>query len=286
MDKKIALACQGKSAGQGGMNVPEIRQTLKDRGLNWTGTRSVLIQRLCDTMASRPASASASGPASAPAPAPADRMLSEKDLTFDPKRKIIYLESPFLRTLAGIMLNSDREIGGAVDLKLDGAFDRNIYGIGGYGSVALDDFVDFEIGYHTHPYMSSRCYNLPSQSDIRAAMGYMLKHEQQVHLVFTHDAIYAIYTNPVAKVLSLNKINQIYNRHGIVSEESLCKDSVLSVFKELADNGVYIQRHSNGKKQPSLNPIDSWPDRIPIYVNPQEPNIALPRLIEPRDIYG
>lgn len=276
MDKKIKLACLGKSASQGGLNVGDIKDILKKRGLSTNGARAALLKRLCNNNIPTPT----------PVPVPVqDQQPSYRvriktnipkvtELDFDPARRIVYLDNEFLKTLAGMMFNTGNEIGGFIDIKRDGSFDRNIYAIGGNNGIHMTDFDDFEIIYHTHPYSPEVKFSPPSPSDILIAFNRLTSSSSpaQLDIVFTHTGVYVIYI--VGKPpISIEYLNTLYMKYGLMGGKtinSLQNDKFMTMFNELASLGIYVLFYSISNKQ-LVNPIDSWPERIPLYINPQEP---------------
>jgi hypothetical protein len=256
---EIKNAINGHSRSTGGLNVIDIRKILSDNGLPVSGTRSDLIDRL-KTLSIPPIQQK--------------KVLTIDDLPTDSARKIYHLKPDFLRTMAGLLVSIDREIGGLIDLKQNGDFDRNIYSIGGKSSINMADFDDYEISYHTHPIDPNRYYNIPSHDDILNTVWRSNKGLFQIDIVFAYDGIYVTYIFGKPK-LSIKQLSELYIEHGIISAISLQDPSVLDVFNSLTKYGVYILRYSTATGKPSINPIDNWPTQLPLYINPTEPNINL-----------
>jgi hypothetical protein len=273
---EITRAVDGYSKSMGGLNVIDIKKILSENGLSSSGTRSDLIERLKALVEPVQDVQQKS------------EVLSIDDLPRDPTRKIYYLQPDFLKTMAGLLTSTDYELGGMIDLKSNGDFDRNIYSIGGKTSVDISDFDDYEISYHSHPFHPSVYYNIPSHDDIMHAVWRSSKGLFQIDILFTFDGIYVTYISGKPK-LSIERIRELYIEHGIMGEnnnlliESMRDPSILNLFNSLAPYGVYILRYSTVVGKPSSNPMENWPEQIPIYINPTEPNIHLNTRVDYRN---
>lgn len=272
---EITKAINGYSKSMGGLNVVDIKKILSENGLSTSGIRSVLVERLKTLVKLEPVQEKS-------------KVLTIDDLPSSPDRKIYYLQPNFIKTMAGLLMSTDHELGGMIDLKTNGDFDRNIYSIGGRTSVDIGDFVDYEIIYHSHPFHPSAYYNIPSHDDIMYTIWRSSKGLFQIDIVFAFDGIYVTYISGKPK-LSIERLRELYIEHGIMGEnnnlliESLRDPSILNLFNSLALYGVYVLRYSNVIGKPSSNPMENWPKQIPLYINPSEPNIHLKTRVDYRD---
>ena len=208
------------------------------------------------------------------------------DGILDHRRRAILLTQNFLRTVAALQQSVNREIGGFIDLRLDGSFDRNTYAIGGHRSMVAEDFEDFEINYHTHPTRPAVRYDMPSLSDIIATIQHP---EWQVNIVFAHDAIYTIYVTIEARRDLDRTVNGVTTAMRTHKFGRLDHKSVLTIFDKLESYGVFVIRHSAISVDDELNhdTIDNWPTQLELYIEPTEPDtITLSRLRTPRVQYN
>lgn len=278
---EIARAIDGYSKSMGGLNVIDIKKILSENGLSTSGTRSVLVERLKTLVG-------VGVRVDVEVEVEPVKVLTIDDLPRNPDRKIYYLQSNFLKTMAGLLMSTEYELGGMIDLKSNGDFDRNIYTMGGITSVTISDFDDYEIIYHSHPFHPSVYYNIPSHDDIMYTIWRSSKGLFQIDIVFAFDAIYITYISGKPK-LSIERLRELYIEHGITREnntliiESLRDPSILNLFNSLASYGVYILRYSTVIGKPSSNPMENWPEQIPLYINPTEPNIHLKTRVEYRN---
>jgi hypothetical protein len=207
-----------------------------------------------------------------------DSLTEEKEqldliLRYSPNRRLLYLEGPILDTLSAFV-KENLEHGGMIDVNKTGIFDRAVFGIGARATVSISDVIDYEIVFHTHP--AGRTYFMfepPSPAD--GGVG-MFSRLQQVHVVFTPEAVYTIYS-PKAQytqaVYDEVKAISIKNSKGGLATY----DGMMQYIEEFAKHGVYIFRYSNFKTLYELRPEPklNWPKRIPLFIDPQEPVVTL-----------
>ncbi len=202
--------------------------------------------------------------------------------TYDPTRRIIHLSGPILRAMSGFV-KAGTEYGGMIDINSDGSFDRSIFGIGEKGAINIGDMLDFEVIFHTHPAgRTAFMFEQPSKSDINLSMiaghntklkGTTSKH--QVNVVFTPEGIYTIYAlNSSSDVLR----KQATEAYGTPPTKADIKN-VIKRLESVGKYGVYIFRYSKITKLKDVDdePINNWPESIPLYIDPQEPVISLTR---------
>ena len=296
------------SKSKGGLNLSEIVQELKQRGLDWTGIRSVAASRLCKAI--KDESTAVNPPvtetkvkevkvkvkvkvkaANKPELRAKDRYVSDHTAqfkiisTYDPKRRMIYLSGPVLRQFSNFV-KAEIEFGGMIDINKDGSFDRAMFGIGMRSSIHLGDMLDFEVIFHTHP--SGRTmfmFEQPSKGDIKFSMyastinytDRMLisgSPKHQVHIVFTPEGVYTIYV-PNTKI--------DYKNPSIIEDAIKALENVITNddelhyrIEDLAKLGIYVFRYSKVSRLTDVDqeePINNWPDSIPLYIDPQEPII-------------
>ena len=225
----LTVFCTNPQAtkAKGGLNLSDIVQELKKRGLSTTGDRSVVAARLCEDIAKhrspvKPIPESLIPPTSLIPPkdpfesivkgkGEGDYVSNIKDqfkiiAKYDPKRRIIKLSGRGLRAFSEFV-KSGIEHGGMIDINKDGSLERAIFGIGTQSYIKIHDMFDFEIIFHTHPAgivsRISYMFELPSIGDLHATMyamslgsGHKKKKDTnpfQVHVVFTAEAVYTIY---------------------------------------------------------------------------------------------
>jgi len=195
-------------------------------------------------------------------------------LKYDNKRRVVYLEGLILKSMAKLT-NSSYEHGGMLDFKIDGKFDRAAFAIGAEGSVYTPDLADFEVQFHTHPVRFSYdniVYNCPSASDI----GWVSNQNQsQVHVLFTPEGVYTLYKDRRTKHINSQKdFEELVREVSIYSVPALKNKQALERYIDFVKTkGVYMYRYSTdlNREDPLLN----WPARIPIYIDPHEPEITL-----------
>jgi hypothetical protein len=173
------------------------------------------------------------------------------------------------------------EHGGMIDLKKSGLFDRAIFGIGGDTHIITSDMLDFEITFHTHPIRKFTHVNhdVPSEYDTSNLLpGNPFKF--QVHLVFTKEAVYALYSDPrmVGKTNRDLFFNEAFKYASTANKGS--RQDVQNYIGFLKKHGIYMFRHSTNLD--NTNILWNWPERIPLYINPVEPVITLTERIASR----
>ena len=202
--------------------------------------------------------------------------------TYDRKRRIINLSGPVLRQFSNFV-KAGIEFGGMIDINKDGSFDRAMFGIGMKSSVKIDDMLDFEVIFHTHP--SGRtmfAFEQPSKGDIQVSMfaatieyADRITPKHQVHVVFTPEGVYTIYVpntkinyrNPSIIDDALEAVGGFLTKH---------EDDIRSHIVKLAQLGIYVFRYSKVFRLRDIDqeePINNWLDSIPLYIDPQEPII-------------
>jgi len=295
--EQIVGAAMGLTKSQGGLNMPDMKKILKKLGIPvpTSDTRSELEQRLSQHLApAAPVTATlVLQPMEHVFPQLAD---AEYYLETDRHRRTVYLDRKFLEVISTLMHTYNRlygevEIGGAIDLKLDGGIDRILHAMGGTHGIDLSDMTDLEIVWHTHPVMTKRRFNIPSPSDIMIAVNRTQRAPRakagaaaQLELVFTLDAVYAIYIFPPAfggSKITPGAILRIYNKY-INDEGAFQNPRILKVFDDLTAMGVYVIRYSvTPTRAPSPLALSNWPNKVPLFVDPKEPaTIALGRIAE------
>ncbi len=226
-DEQIIMACKGKSKSQGGLNVGDVKQILKDMGLPITGTRQNLLDRLCPLTKDKRKSPKAGAGAGAGVEEDAgasksktgiDEFMYDRsgepsiikigDIKLDmstfstslmrdyilhsvdmkEKRQIIELGDDFIYHMRKSVESSKFETGGMIDIDNDGVFERATFRIGNSGSVNIKELKDYEIYYHIHP-PRPILFDAPSAPDILST--YFSR--SQVNFIFAIDAIYSIY---------------------------------------------------------------------------------------------
>ena len=203
-----------------------------------------------------------------------------KSLTYDKERRIVFLEGKILETMAQFIYLG-YEHGGMIDLKKSGLFDRAIFSIGGDSHIIISDMLDFDITFHTHPIRKFTHVNhdVPSEYDTSNLLpGNPFKF--QVHLVFTKEAVYSLYTDPrmVGKTNRDVFFNEAHKYASTANKGS--KQDVQNYISFLKKHGVYMFRHSTNLD--NTNILWNWPERIPLYINPVEPVITLTERIASR----
>jgi hypothetical protein len=343
MTRNLNAFCKNPEAskGKGGLNLSEIVQELKERGLALTGSRKSAAARLCkatkvkaanppvkqdtkevkvkvkvkevkvkvkvkvkeakvkvlkkktkETPADSPTFKKTTGTkdkvANYSSVLPYDRYVSDHTAqfkiisTYDRKRRIINLSGPVLRQFSNFV-KAGIEFGGMIDINKDGSFDRAMFGIGMKASIDINDMLDFEIIFHTHP--SGRtmfAFEQPSKGDIQVSMfastieyADRITPKHQVHIVFTPEAVYTIYV-PNTKIDyrhpsiindALEAVGGFLTKH---------EDVIRSHIVKLAKLGIYVFRYSKVFRLRDIDqeePINNWLDSIPLYIDPQEPII-------------
>ena len=208
------------------------------------------------------------------------------------QRGEIRLNSYFLETMAHILASSaKREIGGLIDIDRSRAVERSLFKYGQQASIGVEDLMDFEIMYHTHPFRRRYAVELPSGADIEIALRRAVninrtwgKKNVIVDLIFAPDAIYTLYTN--IDYTNINYGGSLYNT--IISEVRQTNRSpfyglTLASFKKLqtvcSKHGIYIQRHTRNLQiynntntdNNASNIIKRWPKELSLYLTPSEP---------------
>ncbi len=199
---------------------------------------------------------------------------------YDPKRRIIYLSGPILRAMSDFV-KAGTEYGGMIDINSDGSFDRSIFGIGKQAAINLEDMMDFEVIFHTHPAgRTAFMFEQPSGSDINLSMvaGHNAKRTtrdatHQVHVVFTPEGIYTIYALTSSSEEVRKQAIEAYNKTG--SHDDI--KNVIKRIESVGKYGVYVFRYSKITELEDVDdePINNWPESIPLYIDPQEPVIRL-----------
>ena len=203
--------------------------------------------------------------------------------TYDPKRRIINLSGPVLRQFSNFV-KAGVEFGGMIDINKDGSFDRAMFGIGMKGSIKINDMLDFEVMFHTHP--SGRTmlgFEKPSKPDISVSMfastieyADRITAKNQVHVVFSPEAVYTIYVpNTKIDYRHPSIINEVLEAVGGFATNV---EAILSNSERLAQFGIYVFRYSKVSRLKDLDqeePINNWLDSIPLYIDPQEPDIEV-----------
>jgi hypothetical protein len=305
----LTVFCTNPQAtkAKGGLNLTDIFQELKKRGLSTNGNRSVVAARLCDDIAKhnpqakpvpapRPKSSLIPAkPIPAPRPKnPFESIVKSEDYVsriedqfkiitkYDPKRRIINLSGPGLRAFSEFV-KSGIEHGGIIDINKDGSLERAIFGIGALNYIHMEDMYDFEIMFHTHPSgRTSYMFEQPSTGDLHACMyatstsiGSDKKQKPfQVHVVFSPEAVYTIYV-PSKEVdyhnpSIIKKIIDEYNSNNIGLRTL---GQLNFMMHSVSKYGVYVFRYSKNEyfTDEDPEPINNWPDNIMLYIDPQEP---------------
>ena len=303
MSRDLNTFCKNPEASKakGGLNLNEIVQELAKRGLDWTGKRTVAAARLCNAIKNE--STTVNPPvtetkvkevkvkevkvkvkvkvkaAKKPELRAKDRYVSDHTAqlkiisTYDPKRRMIYLSGPVLRQFSNFV-KAEIEFGGMIDINKDGSFDRAMFGIGMKRSVKLSDMLDFEVIFHTHP--SGRTmfmFEQPSTADFKFSMHASTisgSPKHQVHIVFTPEGVYTIYV-PNTKDYKNPSIEDAIKAMG---EPVRNDDELYYRIEDLAKLGIYVFRYSKVSRLTDVEePINNWPDSIPLYIDPKEPII-------------
>ena len=286
---------------KGGLNMGDIVNELKKRNLDTKGNRTELVQRLCKSLSTGQVKES-------PVKEQPKQQVKKKPVVkkqvktqpinnikykylestqdqltlitrYDPKRRIIQLSGPILRTMSDFV-KIGTEYGGMIDINNDGSFDRSIFGIGKKGTVNLSDMMDFEVIFHTHPVgRTGFMFEQPSGSDINLSIAYENSYKSfnivkyQVHVVFTPEGVYTIYIDKDIDSAIREEVVAAYN----VIPAHIDIKTIIGAIETVAKYGVYIFRYSNFVKLEDLDdePINNWPKSIPLYIDPQEPQIVL-----------
>jgi hypothetical protein len=205
----------------------------------------------------------------------------KKSLKYDSKRKILFLEGKVLASMAGFV-GMTYEHAGMIDLKKSGLFDRAIFGIGAKEYIIPTDLLDFEVTFHTHPIrpaFQGIIYDIPSEFDTRNMLP-ANKPKFQVHIVFTMEAVYTLYSDP-RKVSNLTT-DEFFKAANVYASKALkgTKQDLDNYIAFLKTHGIYMFRHSTNLG--SKNILWNWPEQIPLYINPVEPIITLTTRIASR----
>ncbi len=225
-------------------------------------------------------------------------------LAYDPRRRIINLSGPLLRSLSDFV-KTGVEHGGMIDINIDGSVDRTIFGTGKKKSINISDMHDFEVTFHTHPIgRTDYMFEPPSDSDVviaarQVALQRLLLHREeetrlsylrrglkyeappfhQVDLVFTHEGVYAIYITKPDELLKprvFDEIRQAYNSSAhVVLEQN--DNTLITRLLSVEKYGIYIFRYAKVTDLEKLfpEPLNNWPESIPLYIDPKEPSITL-----------
>ena len=271
-------------ASKGGLNVGDIVKELQKRGLDTKGNRTELVERLCKAVTAGPVKQTPVKDLTKKQEAEQFKYIQPTEdqlkaiASYDPKRRMINLSGPILRTMSDFV-KTGTEYGGMIDINNDGSFDRSIFGIGKKTSVSVKDMFDFEVMFHTHPVgRTAFMFEQPSGSDIWLTM-YLSKHQDaakhQVQVVFTPEGIYTIYADNNIDYTDIQgkQASEAYNKIG--ASDDIKK--VIARIEAISKYGVYVFRYSKFTNLEDLNdePINNWPESIPLYIDPQEPAITL-----------
>ncbi len=299
-DEQINMACKGKSKSQGGLNIGDIKQILKEMGLPTTGNRQHLLDRLCPLTKDKREDAGVSESKTGTDKFMYDRsdkplIIKIGDIKLDmstfstlimreyilhsvnmnEKRQIIELSDDFIYHMRKSVESSKFETGGMIDIDNDGVFERATFRIGNSGSVHLKELMDYEIYYHIHP-PRPFLFDLPSLADVL----FTYFSEGQVQFVFAIDAIYSIYMdktkffdfmyNTIKKYKDLSFVEKIpkfkdsLREHiGDLNKIMVSSTAYLNYVNKLKDIGVYIVRQTGIKK-------NTWPKKVIAFIEPYE----------------
>jgi len=343
---KIDLFCKNPlPTSKGGLNVKELQDALKLKGLPAKGTRPALIQRLCNTTKKqkpatpKPATQKKQKPAKQKKPATPKKQekLAEPKwkyekviLDYDPTRRVVYLSGELLKDFSN-MVKSKVEHGGFIDFNKTGNVDRTLFGLGQEASgsaedrlaINISDVSDFEVQFHTHPVGRtigwgkkgsrfppgySGIFERPSENDVTATMIGVrgprprdsVHKAAQVDIVFAPDAVYTMYALDTdmkglarvgvmkdpseAKALAdtiknfLRSADELTQKTGNYLGIGGSIETVNEYIKLCRKYGVYIHRHSKFDSLLDMDhdePINNWPEKIPLYLDPQEPVINI-----------
>jgi hypothetical protein len=303
---KIDLFCKNPlPTTKGGLYVKELKEALKLKGLPATGTRIELIQRLCDATKKQKQDTQKKQKPEELAKWKGKKY-EDVILDYDPTRRVVYLSGELLKDFSN-MVKSNVEHGGFIDFNKTGNVDRTLFGLGLDGEINIKDVMDFEVQFHTHPVGRTimGMYEIPSPDDVGVSMYRVrgprprtaLPKSGQVHIVFAPDAVYTIYAldtdmKGLARLGVFNDPSEkrdvldIYKKFKRAVKEleknpdgiGLSIDAVNEYIELCRQYGVYIHRHAKFDSLVVIDhdePINNWPKKIPLYLDPQEPVINI-----------
>lgn len=216
----------------------------------------------------------------------------------------IYLDNTYLDHMCRTLSTAINETGGMIDLKEFGIFDSSTFRLGNSNSLYLNNLIDYEITYHTHPFHSRTFYSIPSVQDI-VFMWYNVlryKYKSQVHIIFAPDAIYVLYCDiyilPIIKKMDIQKQKNdlkdklrelhMYKRNQYNTQSSVFNKNFEKFVEQVYQlSGIKIIRYTNNNSSSDLdleyyhisdiNDLrvehikNNWPQQLSLFIKIIEP---------------